>query len=141
MTDAAAPAPIETPSVPAEEKKHRFKMPGAYTILFILIVLVAISSYFIPAGVYDLTSEGEPIPGTYHEVEANPARIIRDSLGAPIEGMYGIQDETGNVNAFNYGELYGAIYVALFVIIVGGYLEPSTPGSMVWFDRSLAGRS
>ena len=36
--------------------------------------------------------------------------------------MYGIQDETGNVNAFNYGELYGAIDVALFVIIVGGFL-------------------
>jgi uncharacterized ion transporter superfamily protein YfcC len=122
MTDAAAPAPDVAVPAPAEEKKHRFKMPGAYTILFILIVLVAISSYFIPAGVYDLTPDGAPIPGTYHEVEANPARIIRDSLRAPIEGMYGIQDDTGNVNAFNYGELYGAIDVALFVIIVGGYL-------------------
>src|SRR5262245_60639286 len=106
MTDAPAPAPTptEASSAPAEEKKHRFKMPGAYTILFVLIILVAISSYFIPAGVYDLNSEGEPIPGTYHEVDAQPARIIRDSLRAPIEGMYGIQDETGNVNAFNYGE-------------------------------------
>lgn len=122
MTESVAPSPAATAPVTDDEKKRRFKMPGAYTILFILIVLVAISSYFIPAGVYDLNSEGEPIPGTYHEVEANPAQIIRDSLRAPIEGMYGIQDETGNVNAFNYGELYGAIDVALFVIIVGGYL-------------------
>lgn len=119
MTEAAASTPIQPePS----EKKHGFKMPGAYTILFILIVIVAISTYFIPAGVYDLNADGEPIPGTYHEVDAQPARIIRDSLSAPIEGMYGIQDETGNVNAFNYGELYGAIDVALFVIIVGGFL-------------------
>lgn len=122
MTDVAPPAPTEIPTAPAEEKKHRFKMPGAYTILFILIILVAISSYFIPAGLYDLDSDGAPIPGTYHEVDANPARIVRDTLRAPIEGMYGVQDETGNVNAFNYGELYGAIDVALFVIIIGGFL-------------------
>lgn len=118
MTDSAAPSQLE----PGKAKKSRFKMPGAYTILFILIVLVAISTYFIPAGLYDLTDTGEPIPGTYHEVDSHPARIIRDSLSAPIEGMYGIQDETGNVNSFNYGELYGAIDVALFVIIVGGFL-------------------
>jgi uncharacterized ion transporter superfamily protein YfcC len=36
--------------------------------------------------------------------------------------MYGIEDETGNVDVWNYGELFGAIDVALFVLIIGGFL-------------------
>ena len=79
-------------------------MPGAYTILFILIILVAISSYFIPAGLYDLDSEGAPIPVPTTRSTPIPRNHSR-TLRAPIEGMYGVQDETGNVNAFNYGEL------------------------------------
>lgn len=33
-------------------KKRKFKMPSAFTILFIIIVLVAMLSWFIPAGKY-----------------------------------------------------------------------------------------
>ena len=36
--------------------------------------------------------------------------------------MYGIEDETGNISFWNYGELFGAIDVALFIIIIGGFL-------------------
>ncbi len=36
--------------------------------------------------------------------------------------MYGIEDETGNVDVWNYGELFGAIDVAMFVLIIGGFL-------------------
>ena len=36
--------------------------------------------------------------------------------------MYGIEDETGNVDFWNSGELFGAIDVALFVLIIGGFL-------------------
>ncbi len=122
MSDNAALPPSGVEAEAISETKSGFKMPGAYTILFLLIVLMAVLTYVVPAGRYELDDTGAPVPGTYHEVEADPARIIRDSLRAPIEGMYGVQDETGNVNAFNYGELYGAIDVALFVLIVGGFL-------------------
>ena len=40
----------------------------------------------------------------------------------PINGMYGIEDAAGNVNVWNSGELFGAIDVALFVLIIGGFL-------------------
>ena len=36
-------------------------MPTAYTILFALIALVALSTWFIPAGSYDYDAEGVPI--------------------------------------------------------------------------------
>jgi uncharacterized ion transporter superfamily protein YfcC len=106
----------------AEEKKKGFRFPSAYTILFILIIVVVIATWIVPAGKYDLNEDGEPIPGTYHEVEKNPQRIIADGLLAPIEGMYGLQGEDGSVSVYNVGELYGAIDVALFVLVIGGFL-------------------
>ena len=65
----------------AEERKSRFTLPSAYTILFALIVLMAIATWIIPAGQYALNTEtGSPEPGTYQEVESSPSRIIVDSL-------------------------------------------------------------
>ena len=103
-------------------KKSRFTLPSAYTILFALIVLAAIATWVVPAGAYDLNADGEPIPGTYREVDAKPSRILVDSLTAPINGLYGIEDEAGNINYYNSGTLFGAIDVALFIIVIGGFL-------------------
>jgi uncharacterized ion transporter superfamily protein YfcC len=106
-----------------EVRKPRFTMPSAYTILFALIVITAIATWIIPAGEYDLDADGSPIPGTYHEIDAKPQRIITDSLMAPIEGTYGIEDPaTGNVDVFNDGTLFGAIDVALFILVIGGFI-------------------
>jgi uncharacterized ion transporter superfamily protein YfcC len=106
----------------APEKKSRFTLPSAYTILFALIVLAAIATWVIPAGVYNLNAAGEPIPGTYHEVAAKPSRILVDSLTAPINGLYGIENAQGNINYYNSGTLFGAIDIALFILVIGGFL-------------------
>jgi uncharacterized ion transporter superfamily protein YfcC len=118
VSDSTVLEPDET----AEPEKSRFSLPSAYTILFALIVVAAIATWLVPAGTYDVTDEGEPIPGTYHEVESNPQRIIVDSVTAPINGLYGIEDETGNISYYNSGTLFGAIDVALFIIVIGGFL-------------------
>ena len=56
----------------------KFKMPSAFTILFVIIIIVAVLTFIIPAGAYDYTGEAsgtpEPIPGTYREIERNPQR-------------------------------------------------------------------
>jgi uncharacterized ion transporter superfamily protein YfcC len=104
------------------EPKSGFALPSAYTILFALIVLAAIATWIVPAGTYDLDPDGAPIPGTYHEVEAQPSRILVDSITAPINGLYGIEDAEGNINYYNSGTLFGAIDVALFIIVIGGFL-------------------
>jgi uncharacterized ion transporter superfamily protein YfcC len=113
---------VRTEAAEHPEKRGRFTLPSAYTILFALIVLMAIATWLVPAGVYDVDEEGAPVPGTYHEVESNPQRILIDSITAPINGLYGIEDEEGNINYYNSGVLFGAIDVALFIIVIGGFL-------------------
>jgi uncharacterized ion transporter superfamily protein YfcC len=129
VTDSVTPRPVEDVPVsepaaaPAEpEQKSHFSLPSAYTILFALIVLAAIATYVIPAGTYNLNADGEPIPGTYHEVPGHPARIIVDSLTAPINGLYGVENATGNINYYNSGTLFGAVDIALFILVIGGFL-------------------
>jgi uncharacterized ion transporter superfamily protein YfcC len=112
---------MEVRAEPAR-KRSRFTLPSAYTILFALIVLMAIATWIIPAGAYKLDKEGAPIPGTYHSVESNPQRILIDSLTAPINGLYGIENDEGNINYYNTGTLFGAIDVALFILVIGGFL-------------------
>lgn len=107
----------------AENKEKKgFKFPSAFTILFLLIIVVVIATWVVPAGQYELNADGDPIPGSYHEVEANPQRIISDGLLAIVNGTFGIQAEDGSISIYNFGELYGAIDVAFFVLVIGGFL-------------------
>src|SRR3954447_2494624 len=105
-----------------ESKKRGFQLPSAYTILFALIVIMALATWIVPAGVYKLDKDGAPVPGTYHEVAGHPQRILIDSLTAPINGLYGIENGKANINYYNSGFLFGAIDVALFIIVIGGFL-------------------
>jgi uncharacterized ion transporter superfamily protein YfcC len=128
-------SPQEESKGPAEKKKG-FQFPSTFAILFALTILVAILTWIIPAGVYNLDAEGKPQPGTYHQVKSNP-QGVGDILLAPINGMYGLlsnpgpllpQDNpnegvnAGNVSVNNEGALYGSIGVALFVLVIGAFI-------------------
>ena len=83
-------------------EKRKFRMPTAYTILFLLIVAVAVATRFIPAGSYDYV-DGVPQAGSYHTVESNPAGV-GDVLKAAFSGFY------------------DAVDVCIFIVMVGGFL-------------------
>ena len=95
------------------------KFPSAYTILMLLTVLMAALTWLIPAGQYQMVNNetlGKMVPlvGSYQTVEANPQGFL-DILMAPIQGFY---DPT------NY--MARAVDVALFVLVIGGYLAVVT---------------
>ncbi len=69
-----------------EKTKKKFSFPSAFTILFLLLVVIALATWIVPAGSYDYDEEGSPIPGTYHEVEANPQALLSSALKGPIIG-------------------------------------------------------
>lgn len=74
--------------------KKKFKMPSAPTILFCIVVLVAILTWIIPAGEYNLktitlpdgTQGSVPIEGTYHRVTSN-IQGLSNIFYAPIKGF------------------------------------------------------
>lgn len=92
-----------------EEKKRGFKIPSSYTVLFIIIAIMAVLTWFIPAGAYDNAKDGSVISGTYHAVKSNPQGLY-DVFMAPVRGMLGT-DKTD-----------GAIQVSFFILMVGGFL-------------------
>src|SRR5580765_3962988 len=96
-------------------KKPARSFPTAYTILFGLLLFVAALSWVVPAGQYNRVMNEQlgkevPVPGTYHAVPPDP-QLLRDVVMAPIAGMYDPTTEKAR-----------AIDVALFVLIIGGFL-------------------
>ena len=79
-----------------------FRMPTAYTILLLLLVLVAAAPWIIPAGSYDRAGEA-PVAGTYHAVAQQPQGV-------------------GDVILASFQGFYDAVDVALFILMVGGFL-------------------
>ncbi|WP_221912962.1 YfcC family protein [Streptococcus halichoeri] len=92
-----------------EQKKRGFKLPSSYTVLFIIIAIMAVLTWFIPAGAYETAKDGTVISGTYHAVKANPQGIY-DVFMAPVRGMLGTKTTDG------------AIQVSFFILMVGGFL-------------------
>lgn len=86
------------------------KTPNTYVIIFCVIVFVAILSWFIPGGVYDIDESGHAIAGTYHATISNPQGLW-DVFIAPITGMIGSKSMTG------------AIAISLNIMIFGSFLE------------------
>ena len=64
----------------ATKSKRKFTFPTAFTILFILLFLIALATWIIPSGSYDYDADGAPIPGSYHPVPANPQKLLQSAL-------------------------------------------------------------
>ena len=109
-------------STPAAQTRRKFNFPSAFTILFILLILIAAATFIIPAGRTITTRTASRSRAPITTVPANPQKLLASALKGPINGMYGIEDASGNVDVWNSGELFGAIDVALFVLIIGGFL-------------------
>lgn len=90
-------------------EKRKFKAPSAYTILFFLTIAIAILTWFVPAGQYAKTKDGNLIAHTYKAVASHPQGIW-DVFMAPINGMIGTEATSG------------AIGVSLFILVIGGFL-------------------
>lgn len=93
----------------------RIRFPSAFTILFALIALMAALTWVVPVGQYERVHNEElgkdvPVPGSFQSVDPNP-QGLEDIALAPINGFY-ISD--------SYEA--GAIDVALFVLMLGGFL-------------------
>jgi uncharacterized ion transporter superfamily protein YfcC len=96
-------------------EKPGVRFPSAFTILFGLIILVAVLTWIIPAGEYqrvasEALGKDVPMAGSYAPTDANPQGVF-DVILAPVAGFYDPVAYTAN-----------AIDVSLFVLIIGGFI-------------------
>ena len=82
---------------------RKLRMPSAETILLLLILIVAALTWILPAGQYHYLEDGAPIAGSYTQVSRS-GQSIWAVTKAPLEGFY------------------EAIEVAVFILMVGGFL-------------------
>lgn len=84
----SAPAP---PAPPEAAPAKRFKFPTAFTVLFAVLLLVWIASFFVPAGVYKTDAAGAPVPGTYYELPScSDVASGQAGLTVPSPGEAGV---------------------------------------------------
>src|SRR3954471_15857740 len=105
MSATSAPRTVEGPAkpsqdgrAPTEREKKKFKFPTAFTVLAIVLLLVWIASFFVPAGIYNTDADGSPVPGRHHElpscsaVAAGGDALVVDSPGetgtAPADAQH-----------------------------------------------------
>ncbi|MFZ2100008.1 MAG: YfcC family protein, partial [Oricola sp.] len=130
MSSEAKSDPSQNGTVGGPRAGRKLKFPTAYTILFLLIIVVAAATWIIPAGSYEremseALGREVPVPGTYHEVEPSPQGPW-DVLIAPIAGFYDPDSYEAS-----------AIDVALFVLVIGGFLGVVTKTGAI--DAGIGG--
>lgn len=118
------PLPPEDPGAPDEQKPRWF--PTAFTVLAIVLLVVWAASFLIPSGAYEIDPvTGGPKPGTYAEIPMDkslPHQFYK-LWNAPTNGLYGVQNEAGNVSVDNTGTFYGAGQIFLFVLAIGAFIS------------------
>lgn len=124
--------------------KKRMKMPHTYVILFSIVILAAIASYTLPAGVYDRSKDpatGRTLvnPASYHHVEQTPVSPF-DLFKAIPRGMVAGADIVFFIficgGAFTVIQATGAVNsgLARFIMKLRGYENLLIPLTMLLFS-------
>lgn len=123
------------------------KIPHSYVLLFYIILVVGLASYFIPSGNYErqidpVTGINYVIPGSYRTVESTPVNIFNLFKAVPagmmdasdiivfvliIGGSFGIIQATGTINTLIgavarrfIGKEKAVIPVVMFMFAIAG---------------------
>ncbi|WP_308807750.1 YfcC family protein [Alkalicoccobacillus plakortidis] len=102
-------------------KKRKWELPHTYALLSFMIVLAALSTYFLSVGTFERIDDGERtvlVEGSYQTVESNPISPFEILQAIPlgmedsaqiifyiflIGGTFGVITKTGAIDAAVYG--------------------------------------
>ncbi len=104
----------------AEEKKPKkaFKMPSAFSALFVIIALMAALTWIIPSGSYQLDENENRVPDTYQQVEKVTTETNDDGEEVTTDVRQGAWD----VFMSPIKGMTDKLDVIVFVLILGGFL-------------------
>jgi len=120
----------------------KIKIPHTYTIIFFIVLFMAVLTWVVPSGQFERV-EGEAgkmvvVPGSYQHVESNPQDVM-DFFTAPVRGIIDAAEIIGFVlivgGAFGVIARTGAIEagIAQAIRIFGGKEIVIIPIAMILF--------
>lgn len=92
-----------------KSNKKKMKSLNSYVVMFVVMVFVALLTWFVPGGEYQVDEAGHAIAGTYSILPANQQGLW-DIIVAPVIGMVGSD------------KVSGAISISLYVMLFGSFL-------------------
>lgn len=110
-----------------KKKKKKFQFPSAYTVLLALTVIIGLITQFIPKVIPAKLSDilMAPITGMIGIKDAAMQSEISEKMqneGIP-QALESLKSASGDyISVWNEGSLAGAIDVAFFILIIGGFL-------------------
>lgn len=106
-----------------DKTKRKLVIPHTLTIIFLLIVTMAVLTWIIPSGEFlreDVGGRMVVVPGTYKSVDSNPQGFV-DVFRAPIDGVIDAAEVVGFVlivgGAFGIVNKTGAIESGIGAVI------------------------
>lgn len=110
-----------------KKNKNKFQFPSAYAVLLALTVIIALVTYIIPdvipAKISDVIMS--PITGMVGIKDMSISQSLNDAMtnGTIKDALDTLKNSQGQyINVWNEGKLSGAIDVAFFILIIGGFL-------------------
>ena len=113
------------------KKLKVFKSPSAFSVLFVIIALMAGLTWVIPSGQYERKG-GEIVPGSYKEIkdkEKNIPQLQKDKKGMEIQTDKDGKEVKGDGRQGFWdiftSPIYGMVQkldVIVFILILGGFL-------------------
>lgn len=153
------------PNVVKPPEEARIKVPHTYIIIFICIIVAAIATYLIPAGVYDKVKDahtGRTVvnAASYHLVKASPVGFFDVFLAFPkgfreasgiiaflfmVGGAFGIIEATGTLQAAIYrsvnffrGREKLLIPAFMFIFSIGGAVFGMAEETIIFVPIGIA---
>ncbi|MEG1602202.1 MAG: TIGR00366 family protein [Cloacibacillus sp.] len=101
----------------SDKESKRIKIPDTYVLLFLIIIVAAAASWFVPAGIFERVKNAAGtmtiVPGTYHHIAQTPVM--------PFDILVNV--EKGLINAASTVFFVFISYAALMVIIASGAIH------------------
>lgn len=110
-----------------KKNKKKFEFPSAYAVLIALTVIIAITTCLIPQVISAKISDVimSPITGMVGIKDMSISQSLNDAMtnGTIQDALDTLKESNGQyINVWNEGQLSGAIDVAFFILIIGGFL-------------------
>ena len=104
-----------------KKAKQKLRSPSAFTILFVVIIVMAALTWVVPSGLYKTNEDGDRIANSYHVVDKDRT-VTEEKDGKKEEVKKHDQQGLWDVFTAPIKGMSDKLDVIVFVMVLGGFL-------------------